>query len=84
MHKVVDRGGPSANGAEGMRITGRSLGGLVRGNDLFVVDEKYYIAIREFPAQPAVSSGRSPVLCPKGRWVGGGQAQDFGPPVWME
>ena len=84
VHKVVDRGGPSATGAEGIQITPRSLGGLVRGNDLFIVDEKYYIAIREFTAQPAVSSGRTPVLCPKGRWLGGAQAQDSAPAVWME
>ena len=84
VHKVVDRGGPSATGAEGIRITGRSLDGLVRGNNLFIVDEKYYVAISEFPAEPAVSSGRTPVLCPRGRWMEGGQAQDFGPAVWME
>ena len=84
MHKVVDRGGPSGTGAEGIRTTGRSLDALVRRNDLFIVDEKYFIAIREFPAQPAVSSGRTRVLCPQGRWVGGGQAQDLHPAFWME
>ena len=40
MHKVVGRGGPSASGAEGIRTTGQSLDGLVRGNDVFIVDEK--------------------------------------------
>ena len=84
VHKVVDRGGPSANGVEGILTTGRGLDGLVRHNDLFLVHEKYYIAIREPPVQPAVSSGRTPVLCPQGRWVGRGQAQDFGPAIWME
>ena len=67
VHKVGDRSGPSATRAEGIWTTGRSLDGLVRGNGLFVVDEKDDIAIREFPAQPAVSSGRTPVLCPQGR-----------------
>ena len=45
VRKVVDRGCRSATRSEGIRITRRSLGGLVRGNDLFIVEEKYYIAI---------------------------------------
>ena len=39
LHRVVDRSGPSANGGKGIRTAGRNYNGLIRGTNVFVVDE---------------------------------------------